>query len=286
MAQTENDKFLFIHVLKTGGTSFTNILGTNFEDSQQYPEACLVPDADFATRMEAYMYLPTFLANVNSLGKQLKMVRAHVPYAVRNLLNHNYRVLTILRNPIDRTLSYLKHARKYHPEHLGMDLEDIYEDPWLNACFIKNYQTKIFSMSDEEIQVKNQFPSDAPRLPSVQAIQDGQALSEEITAFRESFPTHFLWGLFAPCTGAITVDNKRLATAKENLANLELVGVTEAYDRFLEQLIKKFGWKITSAPHLHAGEPDTTVSAAFRNRIADDCAFDMELYEYARLLSA
>ncbi|MDE0949753.1 MAG: hypothetical protein OSA45_00675 [Halioglobus sp.] len=116
MAQTENDRFFFIHALKTGGTSFTNMLGTSFEDSRQYPGACLGPDADFVMRMEAYMYLPTFSANLNALAEPLKTVRAYALYAVRNLLNHNYRVLAILRNPIDQTLSYLNHARKHHTE--------------------------------------------------------------------------------------------------------------------------------------------------------------------------
>ena len=286
MAQRDNDRFLFIHVMKTGGTSFTDVLSANFKDYQQYPETCLMPDSGFMRRMEAYMYLPQLVADVNTLDGQLSMVRAHVPYAVRALLKQNFRVLTILRNPIDRTLSYLKHARKYHPENSDMDLEQIYEDSWLNASFIRNYQTKIFSMSTEEALVRNHLPSGAPELPSALELDKGQPLSEEIDTFRKLFPTRFVWGLFAPCTRTINVDSNRLSIAKENLAAVELVGVTEHYDRFLKQLADRYGWKIGDARHLHAGEQDTTISSEFRTRIAADNEFDMELYEYAISLTS
>lgn len=285
MAQKDSEKFLFIHVMKTGGTSFTDVLSANFKDCQQYPETCLKPDSGFMRRMEAYMYLPQLIADVNALDEQLSMVRAHVPYAVRALLKQNFHVLTILRDPVDRTLSYLKHARKYHPENSDMDLEQIYEDPWLNASFIRNYQTKIFSMSTDEALLRNQLPSDAPELPSALDLEKDQPLSEEVTAFRKIFPTRFVWGLFAPYTSVIDVDSTRLSTAKENLAAVELVGVTEHYDRFLKQLADRYGWKIGDARHLHAGEQDTTISSEFRSRIAADNAFDMELYEYARSLA-
>jgi hypothetical protein len=90
---------------------------------------------------------------------------------------------------------------------------------------------------------------------------------------------------FAASSGVINVDEKRLAIAKENLSAVEVVGVTEHYDRFLGQLVDRYGWTIHSITHRHAGEQDT-ISPDFRKRIASDNLFDMELYEYARSLSA
>ena len=89
---------------------------------------------------------------------------------------------------------------------------------------------------------------------------------------------------FAASTGVIQVDEKRLAIAKENLSSVEVVGVTEHYDRFLRQLVDRYGWTIHSIAHRHAGEQDE-ISPEFRQRIAHDNLFDMELYEYARELS-
>ena len=78
-----NKKFLFIHVMKTGGTSFADIIGANFRANERYPDACVDPDADIFGRIEAYLFVPGLVANVNALQGELRMVRGHVPYAVR-----------------------------------------------------------------------------------------------------------------------------------------------------------------------------------------------------------
>ncbi len=89
---------------------------------------------------------------------------------------------------------------------------------------------------------------------------------------------------FAASTGVINVDDERLAIAKKNLSAVDVVGVTEHYDRFLQQLVDRYGWEIKPIPHRHVGEVDA-ISPEFRNRIAHDNIFDMELYEYAKSLS-
>jgi hypothetical protein len=61
----------------------------------------------------------------------------------------------------------------------------------------------------------------------------------------------------------------------------EVVSVTEHYDLFLKKLVDRYGWKIDSILHRHMGETDT-VLRALRKRIAQDNAYDLELYEYAR----
>jgi hypothetical protein len=212
------------------------------------------------------------------------MVRGHVPYSVRSLLHDNYIAMTLLRDPIDRTLSYLKHCRRYHAEHHELALEEIYEDPWFHATFIQNYQTKIFSMSAQEALAENRFADGSPRVPPRRELGDGQNLSAELKLLRDCSPGRLSLECFAASTGVINVDQKRLTVAKENLSSVEVVGITEHYDRFLKQLINRYGWEIKSIPRRHVGEMEA-ISPEFRNRIACDNAFDIELYEYARTLS-
>ena len=284
MAPPNAKKFFFVHVMKTGGTSFADHLRDNFAVSEQYPAACVAPDADLIRRMEAYINVPTIVADVNALEGQLRVVRGHVPYAVRSLLVGEYEVLTILRDPVDRTLSYLKHCRRYHVEHLEMALEEIYEDTWFNANFLRNYQTKIFSMSADEAVAENRFPDESPRLPPRREIGDGRSLSAELISFLEQSPNRFLWECLAASTAVIDIDEDRLAIARKNLSAIDVVGVTEDYDRFLTQLDHRYGWKIKSTPRRHVGENDA-IPSAFKSRIAMDNSFDMELYEYARSLA-
>lgn len=131
----------------------------------------------------------------------------------------------------------------------------------------------------------DRFPDGSPVLPSRREMGDGTRLPKEIEEFRQRAPGRVSLECFAASTGVIRIDNQRLAVAKENLSAVEVVGVTEHYDRFLGQLRDEHGWKIGSVPHRHAGEADV-ISPEFRRRIASDNAFDMELYAYAKSLSA
>jgi hypothetical protein len=284
MALSEKNRFFFIHVMKTGGTSFAEHLRANFTSEQRYPDACITSDTGFFDRVEAYLHVPKLVANVNALDEQLRIVLGHVPYAVRSLLAKDYVAMTLLRDPVDRTLSYLKHCRRYHIEHMELTLEQIYEDAWFHASFISNYQTKIFSMSAHEALAENRFLPGINKLPPRRELGDGQSLSSEILMLRDIAPGRFSVEMFAASTGVISIDESRLAIAKENLFSVDVVGVTEHYDRFLQQLADRYGWQIKAIPHRHVGEMDA-ISPEFRNRIAIDNAFDIELYEYAKELS-
>jgi hypothetical protein len=284
MSLPDNKKFLFIHIMKTGGSSLADIIGANFDANERYPDACIAPDAGIVRRFEAYLYVPGLVTDVNALYGKLRMVRGHVPYAVRTLLNDSYVAMTLLRDPVERTLSYLKHCKRYHTEHQGLELEEIYEDPWFRATFVQNYQTKLFSMSAEEALAEDRYPDGSPVLPMRRDMGDGTQLPTEIEEFRLRSPGRVILECFAASTGVIEIDDQRLSIAMENLSAIEVVGVTEQYDRFLGQLRDQHGWKIAAIPHRHAGE-SLDVSPSFRHRIASNNAFDIELYAYARSLS-
>ena len=278
-------KFLFIHIMKTGGTSFADIIARNFPADERYPDACIEPKAGIFRHIEAYLFAPGLVGDVNALHGKLRMVRGHIPYAVRSLLDDSYVALTLLRDPVERTLSYLKHCRRYHSEHQNLELEAIYEDTWFNASFMHNYQTKLFSMSADEALAEDRLLAGAPELPPRREIGDGSNLPPDVEAFRQA-GAHGRISLecFAASTGVIQLDDNRLAVAKDNLSAVEVVGVTEHYDRFLKQLTEQYGWQIGTIPHRHAGEGEA-VSPEFRDRIARDNAYDMALYAHAKTLA-
>ena len=52
----------------------------------------------------------------------------HYPYVASQLLGEDPVTLTILRDPVERTISYLKHCKRYHDHHRELSLEEIYRD--------------------------------------------------------------------------------------------------------------------------------------------------------------
>jgi hypothetical protein len=85
--------------------------------------------------------------------EMIRVYTGHFPYLVSELMGLDLVTLTILRDPVERTISYLKHCKRYHERHRDLPLEEIYEDPFFFPCFIHNHQSKIFSMTpDDEFQ--------------------------------------------------------------------------------------------------------------------------------------
>jgi hypothetical protein len=140
-------KVFFVHVQKAAGTSLIYRLRRIFDRSEIYPDA-----SDGA---------PEFHGSVISVDHlrarwPLRRTRAHIltghfPLRSAELLEEQFRTLTTLRDPVERTLSYLRHHRVMTPSDAERPLEELYEDPDRFARFIHNHMVKMFSLSPEEM---------------------------------------------------------------------------------------------------------------------------------------
>ncbi len=283
MTPSPQHRYFFMHVMKTGGSSFDATKRANFSREECYPDCIVSADSDFFRKTEAYLYVPGILSTVEARFNELRFVSGHVPYAVRDLLAGDYIALTLMREPVDRVVSHLKHCRRYHNEHRGLSLEEIYEDHWFKATFLQNYQTKLFSMTKAETLAEVRLGDSEPRLPPRAELGDGSDITDEIRLLSTRAPGRFAMECFAASTGVIEANRVRLQQAKDNLSNVEVVGFTNDYEQFLQLLHSRYGWKITAAPHRHAGEHES-ISTDLIKKIAEDNALDMELYDYAKTL--
>ena len=131
-------KFFFIHVMKTGGGTLRRHLEANFAPGEVYPGR---PDHDMVRAN-------TSLAYLTSLSPQrmerIKVFTGHFPYLAVELLGGDLTTLTILRDPVERTLSFLRSRQ----QDQGWELEAIYEEPYTFAGLIHNHQTKVFSLTE------------------------------------------------------------------------------------------------------------------------------------------
>ena len=63
------------------------------------------------------------------------------------LLEHEPITLALVREPLARTVSLLRHRKRYVAENRDMTLEEIYDDPWVYPVLVHNYQVQMFAMT-------------------------------------------------------------------------------------------------------------------------------------------
>jgi hypothetical protein len=228
------DRYFFVHVMKTAGGTFRRNLRENFAPDELYP-ARGVDEPKVA-----YWLIERLTALPAERRERIRMYTGHFPYVVSQLLGVELVTLTLLRDPVERTLSLLRQRQHLGEDNPGMALEAIYEDPMVFECFIHNHQAKIFAMTAED------------RLESYM--------------------------------DAIDVDAQRLATAKDNLQQVDLFGFKEDFGEFREEAERRYGWNLPGGFHRHGVPEAADVAPSFRRRIADDNTTDMEFHEYAREL--
>jgi hypothetical protein len=138
-------KFFFIKVMKTAGGTLLQQILANFERERVYPyERC---DADMQTANYGIEYLTGLPAERR---EATSVFTGHFPFVAVELLGMELTTITILRDPVERTLSYLRHCKRHHEQHRELALEEIYEDPFFYPCFIENHQAKQFAFTVED----------------------------------------------------------------------------------------------------------------------------------------
>jgi hypothetical protein len=226
----------FVHIQKTSGGTLRNYLRDNLPRGAIYPEGGFDVHA-----MDSYWEIDRLRAITPERRRTIQAYVGHFPFVASELVPDDVLTVAVLRDPIERTISYLK-MRSRDPGHRAADrtYEEIYEDGFDFPCFIHNHQTKIFSMT----------------------------LDDRLETFMD----------------VIDVDRDRLAIAIENLQKVDVLGLQEDSEEVRRRVGEHFGWESADAKDSHVSTSDWVVSESFRERIAEDNAIDLELYEFARSL--
>lgn len=138
-------RFFFVHLQKTAGTALFRRLRHHFGVEAVYPR----PDEQGT---------PEVVLGVDRLRTRLadepgayEVVTGHFPLAVVELLPPGCRTFTLLRDPVERTLSFLRHQREVEPRFAEASLEAIYDDPVSTSGLLQNHQVKMLSMTASEM---------------------------------------------------------------------------------------------------------------------------------------
>jgi hypothetical protein len=200
------ERYFFVHLQKTAGTSLLIRLGHQFRPEQIYPDAT---DGDLFGVMPQ-LEPSQLVARWRARGDEIRVVTGHFPLCTAELLDAPFRTFTVLREPVERTLSYLRHHRRMTPEDTEVPLEEIYEDPLRFTGLIHNHMVKMFSLRLDEMTGGSMTPVDftpehLTRAKERLAGVDVVGLQERFDDFVAELERRFGWDLGPPLVANDTV---------------------------------------------------------------------------------
>lgn len=228
-------QFLFLHIAKTAGTSFTSVI-----------------EVQFAPWRINRAYEPTaFMAEAQRRLGRFRLIRGHFAYNMIDLFPSPPHVIVMLREPMARTLSHLRHMQR-------------------EPKFCLHGELPLAQMTPGEMLADERV---------VQVVRDYQTrvLGHDMDPAETSLQT---------MEGVPAADSAMLERAIMRLESCEFVGLTEQFEASVELLCGTFNWRpCFTMPYLNvtpqAWAPHE-ITPEVRARVAELTAYDARLYGHAQ----
>jgi hypothetical protein len=270
--------------MKTAGTSLLYQIRANVAEDAMWG----APDVelDEFARMARYSSVEQLRSLDPETRSRLRVVMGHLPFAVVDVGGFDHPMAaTVVRDPVGRVLSHLQMCRSRNDRHRGLPLEAIYEDELLATRLLRDHQTKMLGMTSEQACARP-TPTEPPPDPAVVARLRAEGYFDSPQFLHDLGPALLGTMLIdTPMVWPIPVDGSMLDNARRNLDRVDVLGLHEDFDRFLDRLGRRMGWTMDHGIRINRGQA-VRPSASFRRRIEEGNALDLELYEHARSLVA
>jgi Sulfotransferase family len=210
LPEPDAPRFFVAHMQKTAGTTLRDRLRATFPDEQIYPNGSDGPDPRVSVISVAHLR-----ERWAARGGQIRLLTGHFPVRTSELLGVPFVTMTILRHPVDRTLSFLRHQAERRQRGATEDtpLVEIYEEPFRFEHMIRNHMVRMLSLSPAEMLEHD--------------------------------------GVLTP----VPYTRDRLQRAKDALANLDLFGLQERFEDFCDELAGRYGLNAGSPLRTNTTEP-------------------------------
>ena len=141
----DDEQFFFMHIPKTGGTTFRNILSNHFPVGTFYPSKreLIANNGKYYTQKE--------LVTEHKEILKRPLIMGHYNIGLLKFLNPNVKVITMVRNPIDRINSHIEHIKKHDSGLTSFDSEDILKERF---NFLVSLQAKMMGYTDKKANMK------------------------------------------------------------------------------------------------------------------------------------
>lgn len=256
------ERIFVTHIMKTAGSSLTLALHPHFAPASRYPldgDEAMWRKADVAALLEIDPRVRDGIA----------LFSVHMPAWVGRAVAPDALQVTVLREPVARTVSHLRQVARA----VGVDdLEALYGNPALRPR-LADYQTRMLALDQhdhEEQQVR--AAAEAERLRA-------GALSP---AERDALEAALIPAMLTVVPEAPPLDATHLERARRRLDDFDVVGTTDTLDATLATIGHAIHAELGAPPRHNIGEDALTVSGALRDAIRDDQQLDLELYAAAQ----
>lgn len=220
-------RFFFVHLQKTAGTTLFRRL------KQQFGAEAVYPMPQYQGDVDAVIDVDLLVERFARHRDEIRVVTGHFPLCTGELLDADLVPFTLLREPVARTLSFLRHQRQVAPEFQGAALEAIYERPLMRDGLVRNHMVRMLSLSVAEMSngMLTQVVVDHDRLERAKQNLirrvDLFGIQEQFGAFCERLEQRYGWTLgpmhVANQTEHVAVpDSLRRAIAADNEPDAEL----------------------------------------------------------------
>ena len=265
----------FVHVMKTAGTTVHSLLRPHYPDDKCYPG----PDQTLPRKL--------FISRLLNLPADEKArnryASVHMPAGVADEFAPNHLHITILREPVERTISHLRHIAR--ALNVG-SLEEIYNiADWRDR--LSNYQTRIFSMRKELYDQSRRILAAAIASNGAEgaAVISGARPHEGHSGQpgRSSLvQTEMYCGIVDPRPRT----NDDLQAATDMLDSFDVIGLSEQLEPFLARLSDAIGTPLVAVEPRNTATDNLAASDALRERIHADNALDLLLHKHVLRSSA
>jgi hypothetical protein len=217
--------FFFVHLQKTAGTALVKRM------EQHLGERAIYPGPGDGSFPNSVLVVENLVERWRVRGNEIQVVTGHFPLCTTELLGTRFTTLTILRDPVERTLSALRHHREKTPVDRDRPLEALYDDP-IRHELVHNHMVKMFSLTTDEMTdgALTHVTFTAERLARAKArlnTIDAVGLQEHFDPFCDELTRRYGWKLdkprFANRSQPVEVpDSFRRRIAEDNADDVEL----------------------------------------------------------------
>lgn len=236
--QSSSHTLIFIHIPKAAGTTFAQVLVRQYKHQDiHYVNIEAGPAEQHSVNV--FRELP------EQVKAQMSCVWGHIPFGLHQWLPQAVRYLAIMRNPVERVVSYYYHVchHRRHPLHSEVVKRDM---------SLEDFIRKVVDINENNLETR--FISGCANFDSLMPPHD------ELPA-------------------------NALDLAKKNLENYFAVcGLTEQFDESLLLMQRVLGWKSIFYKKKNVGKKPSAaqLSSSTRRLIEKYEEKDLELHEFTR----